>query len=243
MLGAPAVGLLVLARDEEADLPRCLASVLSDVAEMVLVDMESADATREIARGFGSRVVEVPYNRHFDLARQAGLNVLTTEWVLQLDADEWAPELLQRVADGDWYRRGDALRCPKLNYLGQRPYTRQGWWPNKQVRLFKRDNARYTSVFHRPLEVRGRIVDLPSHPGYAIHHMGTTNAAEMICDATRYLPASAHPMNHRAVLRTLGGPLARFLLSRAWRDGSDGVSIFAAHVLNEVGRHTSADGR
>jgi len=235
------IGLLVLAQDEEVCLPRCIESVVRDTDQIVVVDMASRDRTADVASSFGAQVVEVPKQRYFDAARQTGLDALRTDWVLQMDADEWAPDLLARVRSGGWLKRADALRCPKLNYLANEVYRGQGWWPNMQVRLFKREVGRYRSTFHRFLEVEGTVADLPAQPGYAIHHIGTATASEMIANAARYIPVESTAMSRPSVTGAFARPLARYLLSRAWRDGSDGVAIFGAHVLNELGRRTSRD--
>ena len=62
----PATGLTLslcmIVRDEEQMLPRCLAAVAPAVDEIVVVDTGSTDATVEIARSFGARVIERPWN-------------------------------------------------------------------------------------------------------------------------------------------------------------------------------------
>lgn len=236
---SPSVGVLVLARDEQEALPRCLRSVEQAVDEMVVIDMASEDDTVAVARSFGAHVVPAPVMARFDAARQIGLDALGTDWVLQLDADEWAPELLRSVSDGGWWQGSAALRCPKLNYSRGRVYTRQGWWPNHQVRLFERRRARYSGTFHRFLHVEGPVRTLPAAARYAIHHLGAPTPEEMVRDATRYLPPAPVRLGTRSGLAALGRPLIRYGASRAWRDGSDGLAILAAHIINEVGRRTS----
>lgn len=233
------VGVLVLARNEEKMLPRCLESVVRDADQIVVVDMASTDGTALIAEKYGARVVPVPILHQFDIARQHGLDSLSTDWVLQLDADEWAPDLLRRVQASDWMRDADALRCPRLNYLGAEPYLRQGWWPNMQVRLFRRSVAHYTATFHRFLHIDGTTASLPPHPALAIHHAGAASAEEMVRNSARYLPRGSTSLPLRDSLKCIGKPLARYITSAAWRDGSDGLAILSAHVLNEIGQRTS----
>src|SRR5664280_1195495 len=59
----PTIGLVVLARDEEETIGRCLSSVPWDQA--VVVDMASADATANVAGALGAAVVSVPPMRRF----------------------------------------------------------------------------------------------------------------------------------------------------------------------------------
>ena len=53
----------MIVRDEEEMLPRCLAAVAGAVDEIVVVDTGSSDATIEIARSFGARVIEHRWTR------------------------------------------------------------------------------------------------------------------------------------------------------------------------------------
>ncbi len=82
------ISLCLIARDEEQLLPGCLASVRGAVDEIVLVDTGSADATREIARAAGARVVEQPWRDDFAAPRNEALRHASGDFVLQLDADE-----------------------------------------------------------------------------------------------------------------------------------------------------------
>lgn len=84
----PRLSLCLIARDEEAMLPGCLASVRGIVDEIVVVDTGSRDATAEIARRAGARVVPFAWRDDFAAARNAALAAATGDWILVLDADE-----------------------------------------------------------------------------------------------------------------------------------------------------------
>jgi len=82
------LGLCMIARDEEALLPGCLASVAGVVDEMALVDTGSTDRTVALARGAGARVIERAWTGDFSAARNAALAESRADYVLVLDADE-----------------------------------------------------------------------------------------------------------------------------------------------------------
>jgi len=69
-------------------LGRCLRSVAEVVSQIVVADTGSTDSTADVAREFGATVVSVPWRNHFANARNAALEVMKTDWVLVLDADE-----------------------------------------------------------------------------------------------------------------------------------------------------------
>ena len=78
----------MIVKDEAERLGDCLASVAEYVEEMIVVDTGSTDNTMEIARSYGARVVQVPWEDDFAKARNVGLELATKRWVLSLDADE-----------------------------------------------------------------------------------------------------------------------------------------------------------
>lgn len=87
-LDDPKVTLCMIVKDEEAHLARCLNSVKGHVDEMVIVDTGSTDKTIEIAKSFGAKVYHHPWENSFSKARNQAMSYVTTEWMLQLDADE-----------------------------------------------------------------------------------------------------------------------------------------------------------
>lgn len=82
------LSLSMIVRDEEEQLPGCLASVQEAVDEIIVVDTGSTDRTVEIAEEFGARIVHCTWENDFAQARNAGLAVAKGRWVLVLDADE-----------------------------------------------------------------------------------------------------------------------------------------------------------
>lgn len=81
----------MIVRDEQATLPRCLASFAAEVDELVVVDTGSTDRTVEIAESFGARVVHWPWRDDFAAARNVSLEHATGDWCLLVDADNVFP--------------------------------------------------------------------------------------------------------------------------------------------------------
>jgi tetratricopeptide (TPR) repeat protein len=82
------LSLCMIVRDEERMLGRCLAAAAPAVDEIIIVDTGSQDATIEIARSFGARVIERPWTGSFADARNASFEAATGDWLMYLDADE-----------------------------------------------------------------------------------------------------------------------------------------------------------
>lgn len=86
MNGLLTVSMIV--KNEERFLPECLSSVKDVADEIIVVDTGSTDRTVEIARSFGARVIEIEWPDDFSAARNVGLDLVKTPWVLVMDADE-----------------------------------------------------------------------------------------------------------------------------------------------------------
>jgi glycosyltransferase involved in cell wall biosynthesis len=93
------VSVIVPVRNEAHNLQRCLDS-LRDVGEVFVVDSQSSDGTRDIARSRGAQVVNFDYHGGWPKKRQWAMDTLPLEndWLLLLDADEaMTPELSEEI--------------------------------------------------------------------------------------------------------------------------------------------------
>jgi len=112
------VSVIVAARNEARNLPQCLES-LRDVGELYVIDSQSTDATPEIARSYGAKVVQFHYQGGWPKKRQWAMETLPLayDWIFLIDADEsMTPELWEEV------RR--AIENPNINgyYVSLRMY-------------------------------------------------------------------------------------------------------------------------
>jgi glycosyltransferase involved in cell wall biosynthesis len=82
------ISACLIAKNEEADLPACLDSLRELADQIVVYDTGSTDATVEVARRFGAKVVLGTWNDDFSKARNAALAHCRGEWIVWLDADE-----------------------------------------------------------------------------------------------------------------------------------------------------------
>lgn len=88
MNAVPLISLCMIVKDEESNLPRCLASVEGVVDDIVVVDTGSSDRTPALAAAAGARVFDIPWPNDFAKARNEAIARARGAWVLVLDADE-----------------------------------------------------------------------------------------------------------------------------------------------------------
>jgi len=92
------ISLAMIVKNEAHNLPRCLDSVKDIVGEMIIVDTGSTDNTKEIGINYGAKVYDYQWNDDFAQARNFGLQYVSRDWVLVLDADEvFNPKIISQI--------------------------------------------------------------------------------------------------------------------------------------------------
>ena len=89
--GRATVSLVMIVKDEEANLAACLDSARGLFDDTVVVDTGSADRTVKVARSFGARVFRFAWCDDFSAARNFSLDQVRTDYVFRLDADDRIP--------------------------------------------------------------------------------------------------------------------------------------------------------
>ena len=149
----------VIARDEEKNIERCLSSLTWANCILVLVDDRTTDATAAIAERCGARVETRPFQ---DYARQRNeaLRLASNDWVLFVDADEVVtPELALEVVNVTSLNDdGAGYWIPRKNILFGRWIRNAGWSPDFQMRLLRRNAARYQEgrTVHELVDLQGK---------------------------------------------------------------------------------------
>jgi tetratricopeptide (TPR) repeat protein len=179
--GVPAtdqtVSLCMIVKDEEAMLPRALAAVAEFVDELIVVDTGSTDRTVEIAESFGARVLHHEWDGDFAAARNVGLDVATSDWLLYLDADEVlvegdGPRLRELL--GHTWREGIFLT--ETNHVGE--LEDGAAVQHNALRLFKnRSEYRFEGRVHE--QFAHKLPSLPERIAYTqvrIEHFGYLGA-------------------------------------------------------------------
>jgi glycosyltransferase involved in cell wall biosynthesis len=150
---------VIIARNEERKLPAALASV-SFCDEVLVVDADSSDRTREIAAELGARVVLHAPWPGFAAQREFAARAAQHDWVLAVDADERVPEALRAeilAARAAGFPH-DAYRMPRVAFYMGRWIRGTDWYPDPQVRLFDRRKGHWgTLLIHESLQVDGSI--------------------------------------------------------------------------------------
>jgi hypothetical protein len=137
-------------------------------------------------------VVPAALHPRVDAVRNTFLEQAATEWILVMDADEYladdGPELVAELI-AEHGGRYDAFAIPRLNQIGGHVMRGSGWYPDQQIRLFRRGTVRWSDSTHRPPEVvsgRDRMLLIKPPGCLHIHHDNYASLREVIERQVRY---------------------------------------------------------
>jgi glycosyltransferase involved in cell wall biosynthesis len=229
----PMLSALVVARNEERQLPACL-ETLRFADEIVVALDRSTDRSAEIAKSFGARVVEGAWPLEGE-RRTAGVAACRGDWVIEVDADERVtPALAEEVRRVIAATQGDAyFLIPIANHVGGR-LVRFGWGAY--------NGAAMRAALYRPggkIWGKGRVHPPVRYTGerrrleHPIAHYVDRDLSDMFRRLNSYTDAAAADAIERGQIPVFRSSFRR-MFSRAWksyvarrgyREGPYGVAL------------------
>jgi glycosyltransferase involved in cell wall biosynthesis len=226
----------------EADNIRAACESVSWANEILVVDSQSTDETREIAARCGARVINRAWPG-FAAQKQFAVDEAKHDWIFSLDADERVSPDLRHSIDDLLYTNesqlADGYRIARRTFYMDRWIKGGGWYPDYQLRLYQRARGHWQGAYiHESVKMRegARVEKLQ---GDLLHYTGKDAAYHHRLIGERYAPLAARQM-FEAGKRTspfgimTAGPAAfirSYLLKGGFRDGLAGFVIarFNAH--------------
>jgi len=241
------VSALVLTRNEEKNITRCLNSLLW-ADEILVVDAESTDRTREICLRPSQpwaakvRLLTRPWTT-FREQRNFALDEAKHDWVLVVDADEAvSPELateIQKILAAEPPLKAYKVRRQEY-FVGI--HIRHGMWnPSYQDRFFHRAGVRYINDVHEyPLfpSPPGRIhAPIHHNPDFSVeHYMEKLNRYTTIEARDRFLQGKRTNWFH-LIFTFPAMSLKSYFYYGAYKDGLAGIIISLLEGVSRVVRH------
>jgi glycosyltransferase involved in cell wall biosynthesis len=229
------ISAVLIALNEEKRLEAALKSVRDVASEIVVVDGGSTDGTVRLAKRYTDRVFERKWTNFADQKNFANSKA-TRPWILSLDADERvSPELKDEIVA---LRAGEpscaGFSIPRQVYYLGRWIRHSGWYPDRKVRLFRADRARWEGDYvHEKLVFSGPVEKL----GAPIHHFTYAGIADHVARINRFSDLGAQKLYAKRkkcrLVHLVGWPSGRFIKSYFLKLGIlDGFPGFVIAVLN-----------
>lgn len=237
------ISVVINTWNEEKNLPRALASIRSFADEIVVVDMESTDATAEIAQKAGAKVYSHKQTGYVEPARNFAISKATGEWIFILDADEeLPPRLVKKLKDLLEKPTADFYRLPRKNLIFGQWIRHARWWPDYNIRFFKKDSVSWSELIHSVPETHGTGSDLPAQESFAITHHNYESISQYLTRSDRYSTIGAqgklkegYEFSWRDLIRKpVGEFLSRFFVGEAYKDGVHGLALSLLQAYSEL---------
>jgi len=227
------ISAVVNTRNEEKNLAACLKS-LAFVDEIVVVDMESSDATKEVAKSFTDRVFDTKMVGFVEPARNFAISKASGDWVLIVDADERIPKtlaakLIEITQKGDI----DFVRIPRKNLIFGEWIQHSRWWPDYNIRFFKKSSVEWQNEIHSIPITTGVGINLDPEESLAIEHHHYNTIDEYFERSLRYSTQQAKELIDSGykfdakdlITKPLGEFISRFFAGEGYRDGLHGLVL------------------
>ncbi|MBI4991471.1 glycosyltransferase family 2 protein [Candidatus Gottesmanbacteria bacterium] len=230
------ISAIVHTYNEEKNIERCLSS-LHWVDEIVLIDMGSTDNTCIIAKNFKARIYSHPYTGFVEPARNFGLEKTKGDWIIIVDADEEVSKGLAHYLLGEVQKpSSDYYRIARKNIIFGRWVKHAGWWPDYQIRFFKKGSVAWTEKIHGIPLTYGTGTELDAAENLSLIHYHYQNIEQYIERLNRYTTISAKNLfvaNQRFSTKLLFEMPTREFINRffAWEGYKDGIHGMALSLL------------
>ena len=225
------ISVVIITFNEQDRLAGALESCRAIADEMVVVDSYSTDETLAIAKKFNARIFQHRF-QDYGSQKNFALGKARHPWILNLDADEQVSDQLNmeilKLKQGEEPEVGGFLIKRRSRYLG-RWIRHSGWYPDRKLRLFKKESARWEGRIHERLVLDGRLRPLAGD----ILHYTYRNIADHVARLNRYSTFQSEEIRRQRksclLLRALLLPPITFLRHYVWRlgflDGYPGLVI------------------
>ncbi len=164
------ISALVLTKNEETNISRCLAS-LEHVDEILVVDSGSTDRTKDIAKVFSNvKLLEVEWEG-FTQTKINAIKQAKHDWILWVDADEeLSKQLKLELMSLELKNPKEVFEVRRQNYFMDTKVLFSGWQNDWVVRIFNRNETSFHSkTVHERLDFSGsktRLKNLLNHYTY-----------------------------------------------------------------------------
>lgn len=223
------VSVCVIARDEEENIAKCLQSVSWADEKLVMLDARSTDNTEGVAKELGAKVVIAKDWPGWGKLKNRTIDAASNDWILSLDADETLePGAEAVIREAISNPEADSYTLSRKTYFLGKWIAHQGWYPDRQIRLFRKSATRFDEVpVHEKVQPTAKTQDLKLD----IIHQSYKDLNQYFEKNGNYTSAQAEQQKDTklAALKMFYRPVARFgqtyVLQLGFLDGWRGLQL------------------
>ncbi len=232
------ISSVILAKNEENNIGRCIESQLECIDEIiVLVDENSTDGTLGIIKSYPQVKYEIVEWQGYAATKQLGVDKAENDWIFWIDADEaLTRELCEEINEfKKSLPRYNAYEVARRAYFLNKWIKHSGWYPGYVSRLFNRKHAKFNAnSVHESLDVEGATGKMKND----LEHFTDPNIRHYFNKFNRYTSLAAEELAGKGKRASLTDLLFRpffifikmYFIKKGFLDGMHGfiLAVFSS---------------
>lgn len=228
------ISAVIVVKDNPVHLSKVISSIEDFVCEIIIVDIGIDNVLKTSLKN--NKIIkivemkdEVPY---VELIREKTKDFAKSEYVFFLDPDEIvSPGLIDIIQSqiGSF----DYFKIPRKNIIFGRWIKHSRWWPDYQVRLFKKDRVTWPKIIHRQPKVEGHGYTVEADEKFSLLHHNYQNIDEYLSKFRRYAKYEAKEIYDskkdltfsNAIIKALNEFISRYFAGEGYKDGGQGLVL------------------
>ncbi len=228
----PSLSIATITLNEERIIEKTVKSITDLANEIIVVDSGSTDRTLEILKKYDVKVFHQDWLGYAD-QKNLAISKCSSAWILSLDADEVITEALKNEILESICNPNDNLgfKVARNFYIGERLIKHGGYFPDYQLRLFKKDsNAKFEKrVVHESIKLDGKI----SYLRNPLNHYAYRDLEHYRNTLDKYAKLASREIkkknNFSPRVRSTWTFIYRYIFRLGFLDGSLGLDLAKAY--------------
>jgi len=223
---------IVLTLNEEKNIERCLSS-LAFVDEILVCDSGSIDNTENMVSLYPNAIFRKIQWKGYAQTKQEALEIAKNNWIIWLDADEKITKKSRKeIVEEVIINKYDILKIPRQTYFIDSFMYYGGWYPDYQMRIFKKDKARFDdSMVHEsivPVEgaaIKELYFPLKHYSFYTVDQYKAKQKKYAQLFAEDLIKRNKKPSFFKRFLSPVWAWLQSFIFKFGFLEGKNGLTI------------------
>jgi (heptosyl)LPS beta-1,4-glucosyltransferase len=234
------ISAIIVAKGNPPNIGKAIASVEDLVEEIIIGDLGIDDGLKTKLKGNAkTHMIEIKENvPYIELIREEIKKYASYEYVLFLDPDEELPPgITNTVKENlDHY---DYIALPRKNIIFGQWIQHSRWWPDYQIRLFRKNKVIWPRMIHKQPTTEGKGLTLEPKETNAIIHHNYQNLDEYLAKALRYARSEAGEIIREKNTLTISSTskkavsefISRYFAHEGYKDGSRGLILALLQMI------------
>jgi len=230
------LSVIISTKNSAGIIERALKSV-SFADEIVVVDMHSQDKTLDLAKKYTDKVFLHQDYGYIEPVRNFSISKAKGDWILIIDADEEVTPGLKKtitsiVKAKNQTELPDCFYLPRKNIIFDKWIQKTGWWPDYQLRFFRKDHVEWSDQIHSVPITKGEVKEFPAKEKFSLLHHNYQSVSQFIDRLNRYSSIQSKEKNIDQKLTSseileefTSSFLSRLFSEEGIEDGVHGMSL------------------